>query len=240
MNESTSDIENPYWCFISYTHADNREQGRDWASWLHLTLETYEVPEDLVDKLNERNERIPERIFPVFRDEEELSTGNLAERIYEALRRTKVLIVICSPRVLKSPYVSEEIRYFKQHREGAAIHVVVIEGNPGAQRGEPACCFPDTLRYELDHAGQPDFSRNCDPLAANFRLDDQSQGWTTPEALRIALKKLGRHTENEIETAVADYRQRLERSKLQLIAGVLGVPLGELSRRDKRYQLELA
>lgn len=30
-----------YAAFISYRHADNVEQGRQWASWLHQVIETY-------------------------------------------------------------------------------------------------------------------------------------------------------------------------------------------------------
>lgn len=32
--------ERKYGVFISYRHADNKEQGRQWATWLHHTLET--------------------------------------------------------------------------------------------------------------------------------------------------------------------------------------------------------
>src|SRR5262245_151617 len=103
-----------YWCFISYRHVDNKEDGRQWATWLHQALETYEVPEDLVGKQNERGEIIPERLFPVFRDEEELATGDLTQRIYEALDSARTLVVVCSPRVTQSAYVDKEIRYFKQ------------------------------------------------------------------------------------------------------------------------------
>src|SRR5262245_15222242 len=61
-----------YAAFISYRHADNRDEGRQWASWLHHALETYEVPADIAATHNDRGERIPERLYPVFRDEEEL------------------------------------------------------------------------------------------------------------------------------------------------------------------------
>ena len=30
--------ESPYWCFISYRHADDKAQDRAWASWLHEEL----------------------------------------------------------------------------------------------------------------------------------------------------------------------------------------------------------
>ena len=65
-----------YWCFISYRHADNRAPGRQWATWLHQQIETYEVPADLVGKTNDRGDVFPERIFPVFRDEDELGRSS--------------------------------------------------------------------------------------------------------------------------------------------------------------------
>ena len=78
-----------YWCFISYRHLDNREEGRQWASWLHHELETYRIPSDLAGRPNRDGEIIPASIFPVFRDEEELSSGNLTEKIYRALTPEK-------------------------------------------------------------------------------------------------------------------------------------------------------
>ena len=33
-----------YAVFLSYRHADNKEQGRQWATWLHQSLEGYEIP----------------------------------------------------------------------------------------------------------------------------------------------------------------------------------------------------
>src|SRR5277367_6495459 len=83
-----------YWCFISYRHADNKEYGRQWATWLHQSIESYEVPEDLVGTVNERGDKIPKRIFPVFRDEEELAAdADLSSRIYRALDASKYLVV---------------------------------------------------------------------------------------------------------------------------------------------------
>jgi hypothetical protein len=61
-----------YAVFLSYRHADNKEAGRQWATWLHHLLEGYEIPVDLVGKKNSRGDLIPASLYPVFRDEEEL------------------------------------------------------------------------------------------------------------------------------------------------------------------------
>src|ERR1700733_1736418 len=72
-----------YWCFISYRHADNKEPGRQWATWLHQAIETYEVPQDLVGTVNDRGATLPDRLFPFFRYEEYLRLdAELASPIY--------------------------------------------------------------------------------------------------------------------------------------------------------------
>ena len=239
--DGSPDFQRSYWCFISYKHTDNKEEGRQWASWLHQQLETYEVPEDLMRKENEGGEQIPSRIFPVFRDEEELGAGsNLSERIYAALDRTRVLVVLCSPRVVESTYVDEEIRYFKRIGKADAIYAAVIDGEPGSRVIDAGQCFPESLRYEVDAQGAL-LPQETEPLAADFRLPDGSQGWTSPEAYRQALSRSGNGMSRKvIDQKVSDYTDRLELAKLKLISGVLKLPLGVLQKRDKAYQLELA
>jgi TIR domain len=236
--------EKHYGCFISYRHADNRDEGRQWASWLHHALETYEVPKELVGTRNERGEVIPEWIFPVFRDEEELATGNITERIYAALGRSRVLVVVCSPRALESNYVDQEIRYFKTMRGNAsslfAIHAAIVEGDPSATAGRPQTCFPEALRYELTD-GVIDPQRRAEILAADFRLSDGTQGWTSPEAYRVALQEFQPPIpKSQITRLVSAYEERLRQGLLKLIAGILGVPYGTLRARDKAYQLKRA
>ena len=90
-----------YWCFISYRHADNKQEGRQWASWLHHSLETYEVPQDLVGQTNARGDIIPERIYPVFRDEEELpADAELSEPIKQAVACSKFMVVSSTARAV--------------------------------------------------------------------------------------------------------------------------------------------
>lgn len=45
-----------YSSFISYRHADNTQEGRRWAEWLHRGLERYTVPPDLIGTPNLRGE----------------------------------------------------------------------------------------------------------------------------------------------------------------------------------------
>ena len=56
-----------YWAFISYSHADGA-----WARWLHRALEGYRIPSRLVGRDSEFGP-IPKKLFPVFRDRDELA-----------------------------------------------------------------------------------------------------------------------------------------------------------------------
>ena len=48
-----------YAVFLSYRHADNKEPGRQSATWLHQMLENYEIPSDLAGTINSTGEVIP-------------------------------------------------------------------------------------------------------------------------------------------------------------------------------------
>ena len=79
-----------YAVFLSYRHADNKELGRQWATWLHQMLESYEVPPEFVGTQNGRGEPIPSSLYPVFRDEEELpADADLTRNIRRATREQR-------------------------------------------------------------------------------------------------------------------------------------------------------
>ncbi|MFN6263130.1 MAG: TIR domain-containing protein [Chromatiaceae bacterium] len=239
-----------YLAFISYRHADNKQQGRQWATWLHQALETYEVPADLVGKANSRGEVIPERIYPIFRDEDELPAhADLANSITSALTNSRLLVVLCSPNAVASTYVADEIRFFKQLGHSDRIIAAMIDGEPNASwdnakqaAGVPPEmeCFPLPLQFNVDEQGELTTQR-AEPIAADFRvnLDGKTeQGWTNVEALRLHLKITTNLTEPQIKATVSGYQQQQQLMLLKIIAGILGVPLGELTKRDQAYQLE--
>ena len=108
--ETGAEEDGFYWCFVSYRHAANYDQDRKWASWLHREIERYEVPAELVGTENRYGMRIPEKIYPVFRDEESLpADADLGASIVEAMDRSRCLVVLCSPRAVESQYVAQEI-----------------------------------------------------------------------------------------------------------------------------------
>ena len=230
-----------YWCFISYRHTDNKQPGRQWASWLHHSLETYEVPEDLVGKKNARGDVIPERIFPVFRDEEELpADAELSKPIEAALLHSRFLVVLCSPQAVQSRFVGKEIIRFKQLHSADRILAALLEGEPNATEnpalgGPERECFPEPLRFALGEDGELS-SQPIEPIAADFRLEDGTLGWTTPGAYREALLA-ARPPSKRPREQVAAYQGKQHLMLLKIVAGVLGVPLGTLTQRDKAYQL---
>ena len=102
--------------FISYAHADEAVAAR-----LHKALETYPVPKYL--------RKQGKATSPVFRDVAELTAAHsLSEKIQEAVRGSRVLIVLCSPAAKASYWVNEEIRLFRGIHGDAAILSAIIEG----------------------------------------------------------------------------------------------------------------
>ncbi len=197
---------------------------------------------------NERGEEIPSRLFPVFRDEEELpANADLSEPIVRALENSSHLLVICSPGAASSRFVADEIIRFKALGRSDLVLAAIISGEPNVSsdyekqrlgfRPEQEC-FPLPLRYEVE----PDASvseRRAEPIAADFRVDDGQEGWTSPEAYRRSLQSDGA-TAEEASKKVEAYDKRLTLMKLKILAGIIGVPLGVLTQRDKAHQLQLA
>ncbi len=243
MSEETAESRLAYAAFISYSHADNREEGRKWADWLHHELETYEVPADLVGKPNRAGKPIPAQIYPVFQDEKELSaSSNLSTALTTALDASACLIYLSSPQSARSVYVSQELRHFKQTGKSDRMIALILAGEPeyGNESTEQQC-FPEVLRFRVDASGAIDTNVSEEPIAADARIPGtQEQGFTTPEAYRRQLQQDRNVSRSDIERRVQAYKDRLDLARLKVIAGVLDVPLGDLTQRDQAYQLAKA
>jgi hypothetical protein len=123
---NTSQAQYRYWAFISYSHRDEK-----WASWLHKKLETYTGHKKLVGSMNRHGDPVPARMFPVFRDRDELEGApDLPDRINEALRQSRFLIVVCSPDSARSKWVDEEIRTFKAWGRDDCVLALIVDGEP--------------------------------------------------------------------------------------------------------------
>jgi hypothetical protein len=74
--------ERKFTAFISYKHADNSEEGRRWAAWLHEQIEAYRVPRDLIEKEKKRGRDLPRLLYPVFRDPPQA----ISEKLWETIK----------------------------------------------------------------------------------------------------------------------------------------------------------
>ncbi|MEY2575362.1 MAG: hypothetical protein QOF80_849 [Verrucomicrobiota bacterium] len=163
MNSSDSE-DFRYWAFISYSHADAK-----WGDWLHAALETYRLPARLV-----RNARpegaVPKRVFPVFRDREELaSSSSLGENIENALRLSRALVVICSPRAAASRWVNEEIKLYKSMGREGRVFCLIVDGEPNAPADSGLLeCLPKAVLVRLNEKGELS-DEPAEPIAADTR-----------------------------------------------------------------------
>jgi hypothetical protein len=205
-------MEHRYWAFISYSHRDEQ-----WAKWLHRTVETYRIPKRLVGSVSRGGGPVPRRLFPVFRDRDELEgAASLSGRIEETLQQSRSLVVVCSPAAAQSKWVEEEIQAFRRLNGDEHVLAFVVAGEPNASdQGRPDDeCFPRGLRVRTTAAGTLTGVR-VEPLAADAR--------NAADGKRGALLK--------IVAAVAglrydDLRQRDAQRRMRVMAlsaAVLGV-----------------
>ena len=108
-----------------------------------------------------------ERLTPIFRDREDLSSaGQLAPQIEDALAESEALIVVCSPEAARSPFVGSEVLAFKRSGRGQRIYAFIVDGEPNS--GDERECFPNALRFDLGGDGQLS-AIPANPLAADAR-----------------------------------------------------------------------
>ena len=141
-----------YYAFISYSHKDS-----EWAKWLQHEFEYYELPATLTGKPD-----LPTSFRPVFRDEDELSGGDLKPQITSALASSNYLIVICSPNSAQSKYVNEEIKEFIEIGKARGedytkkIFPFIIDGKPHQDENNKHLeCFPEILNQISRDATNP-------------------------------------------------------------------------------------
>ncbi|HEY9085568.1 MAG TPA: toll/interleukin-1 receptor domain-containing protein [Candidatus Tyrphobacter sp.] len=92
-----------YFAFLSYAHNDAAA-----AAALGRYIETFRVPV----RLGGKEQSLPKRMFPVFRDREEFSaSSDLGASIQDALANSGALIVLCSPKAAQSWYVVFAVRH---------------------------------------------------------------------------------------------------------------------------------
>ena len=199
-----------YTAFISYSHKDTV-----WARWLQRQLETYRVP-----KAFSHAHKTSQKLGKVFRDRDDLASGqNLSEHLTQALEHADNLLVICSPSAAVSPWVNQEIEYFKSLGRGDRIFCLLIEG--GAES------LP--VAVQSDSLGRP-----LEPLAADPRRNADGKRLAK---LKIISGLLNTNLDQLVRReAVRQQRQLI--SVAALCVSVLGIGLWALfAEREKQFQI---
>jgi hypothetical protein len=203
-----------YWAFISYSHADAK-----WGDWLHAALETYRVPSRLVRNAKPEG-AVPKRIFPVFRDREELaSSSSLGDNIQGALRLSRALVVICSPRSAASRWVNEEVKLYKSIAREDRVFCLIVDGEPNAPTDSGLLeCFPRAVRFQLDRAGEIS-NEPAEPIAADAREGKDGKRYAL---LKLIAGIIGVPYDELRQRE----RQRLIRRRIRLAASIVGIVAG--------------
>ncbi|MCK7593389.1 tetratricopeptide repeat protein [Pseudomarimonas salicorniae] len=150
-----------YRAFLSYSHADEKPCAR-----LHRRLERFRIPRAL------RGKNGATSLAPVFRDRDELgAAASLSTVIEEALDRSDALVVICSPRACRSPWVGEEIRHFRRRHPSRPVYAFVVAGDPGQDPRR----HPDTAAIPLALL-LADLERPEGPLVEPLAADARDEG----------------------------------------------------------------
>ena len=163
-------------------------------------MENYKIPKELHNRYSD----LPKKLYPIFRDREELPTSSsLSQNINEAIKASRYLIVICSPSAAKSKWVNQEIIDFKKLHGENRILAIILDGEPNATSKEvfedDLECFPKALRYMVNNDGYLT-EKETEPIAGDVR-DGKDE------------KRFG---------------------LLKLIAGLLGVKFDELYQREEK------
>ena len=172
-----------YDAFISYRHLPID----GWAAEkVHKTLETYQLPKALAKKIGKKG------ITRIFQDKEELVTsGDLANELDYALRRSRYLILICSSKTIESDWVMHEVQTFKELGRQYQILILLVEGEP--EQTIPQILRTHDKKVMLADGSEVVIQEEIEPLAADIRGVDKrerSRKFKT-EILRIIAPILG-------------------------------------------------
>jgi WD40 repeat protein len=207
-----------YDAFISYRHT---EPDIIFAKKLLDALERYRVPNSILKNNNTK------LIGKAFRDREELpTTTDLSESIIQALKHSKYLIVICSPRTPESQWIKKEIEIFKNFHGAERIQALLIEG-------EPEESFPEPLFYEKKVEISSDRTTNeivkkLELLAADIRPDELKN----KDRLAYGLSK-------DIDRKLISKAEKLLKTeRLRCLAPMVNCKFDELYQRHLRRTMQ--
>ena len=196
-------VTHRYAAFISYASADAA-----FAHKLHRWLESYRIPAKLGAFTLTDHPKGKNRLYPCFRDREELPSGRIGEVIERALQDSNALIVVCSRKAAKSEWVAKEIAYFESLDRQSKVFAIIIDGVPNASEdGKPGKASPEEASPDDECFPAP--LRRSAGASAEIIAGDVRAG---KDGMRLAT--------------------------LKVIAGILGVNPGTLVDRDKAARLK--
>ena len=205
------------------------------AETLQEVIESFPVPRPLAHHaVAPRRWRTRLRVF---RDTTDLSaSADLTEAIRQKLRRSRYLVVVCTPDLPRSAHCAEEIRYFRECHGDDRVLLLLA-------RGDPAEAFPGAAT-----AGDPTVGarRIGQPLAADIRAESTQsmlrllRGKGLPKAAQPRFKLLSRVLNcRSPDDLVRRDRERLRRLAANytllflLLAGTFGAVTHQVLRRQR-------
>ena len=189
---------NKFFAFISYKREDRNE-----ASKLQHFLEYYRLP----NHLRKERAELPEFVRPIFRDLTDLEVGELSPQIHAALDQSQFLIVVCSPRAVKSKWVDDEVKYFISIGKADRIIPYIIDGYPISNNPDEECYPPSLLSL----------SKEMELLGAN--INEVGRG---PAIIRI----VSRMFNIRFDTLYQRYRREQIKHRRNISIAVISTFLG--------------
>lgn len=220
-----------YEAFISYKH---RVLDTAIAEKVQTLLENYRPPK----QIRESGKR---KIGKIFRDRTELTaSGDLSQKLKNALLDSRFLIVILSEETKESKWCQEEIRLFKEAHDGKIDHIL-----PVLVSGEPEDSIPPILRFETKILENGEaVTEAVEPLCCDVRGQSVkgSMKKLKTEYLRLASDLL----DCDYDELYQRHRRRARRQKVMTAAaglcvlGILGVvgSIGYHANQKYRKNLE--
>jgi hypothetical protein len=153
-----------YDAYICYRHT---EFDTNVAKVLHRELESYRFPKNFnyIEKQYKHRR--------IFRDIEELpSSSSLTDSIGEALKKSRYLIVICSPRTPQSNWINMEISMFINLGRANKILVLLIDGSYENSIPPQLYNRPHGINEQDNRIEEEPF---LEPLAADIRANSQKE-----------------------------------------------------------------
>ena len=165
----------------------------------------------------------------MFRDEDEIpASADLSDQIKQALARSSILIVVCSPDTPNSRWIRREIELFQEMGKGDRIVPLLVDGEP--HESFP----PELLRVRCEGVGPNGedlvYWEDVEPVAADVRPRKGERASKTKQraVLRLAAAILGCRFDDLYQRDLQRRRSRQRAIAASVIAftGVVGAGAG--------------